>query len=65
MTFEEWAKWARPRSLLFRLLGLDAVWDNYVETVLVPMYSGVCSANREDILQHPVEDFLGKNTWAR
>ena len=65
MSFEEWTLWVRPRRWFFRLFGIDAAWDSYAETVLVPMYAGVCSASREDILQHPVEDFLGKNLWTR
>ncbi|KAG6854083.1 hypothetical protein C0991_010830 [Blastosporella zonata] len=58
MSFEEWARWTMPRRTLARWTGIDFAWKDYVETVLIPLFSAVCTAPKEDVLQHPVEEFL-------
>lgn len=59
MTFEDWAKDTTPKNCLLKWIGLDAVWKDYIETTLIPLFSAVCTAPAEDVLNHPVEEFLG------
>lgn len=40
-------------------MGLDLAWRDFTYTVLLPLFSAVCTAPEEDVLQHPVEEFLG------
>jgi hypothetical protein len=58
-TFEEWAADTMPTSLLARWTGMDLAWREYTHTVLLPLFSAVCTAPEKDVLQHPVEEFLG------
>ncbi|KAG6857657.1 hypothetical protein H0H87_010226 [Tephrocybe sp. NHM501043] len=58
MTFGAWAQWSVPRGLLVRWTGMDFAWKDYVETVLLPLFSAVCTAPEEDVMNHPVEEFL-------
>jgi hypothetical protein len=57
-----WAKWAErmtPRGPLARMTGLDARWRAFLQDVCLPLFSAVCTAPREDIEEHPAEEFLG------
>ncbi|KAG6918686.1 hypothetical protein DXG01_012504 [Tephrocybe rancida] len=58
MTFGEWAQRTVPTGLLARWTGFDFAWKDYTQTVLIPLFSAVCTAPEEDVLQHPVEEFL-------
>ncbi|KAG6814426.1 hypothetical protein H0H92_007429 [Tricholoma furcatifolium] len=58
MTFGEWAERTIPKSFLARWIGMDLAWKNYTDNVLVPLFSGICTAPEEDMRQHPVEEFL-------
>lgn len=42
-----------------RFLELDVRWQLFVEDVLVPLFSAVCTTARETVWEHPVEEFLG------
>ena len=58
--FGEWAEQTVPRCVLARWLGADVVWREFVYMVLLPLFSAVCTAPAEDVLRHPVEEFLGE-----
>ncbi|KXN91919.1 hypothetical protein AN958_11304 [Leucoagaricus sp. SymC.cos] len=57
-SFGEWADEATPRNFLARLIGFDSAWRSYVHDIMVPLYSGMCTATSEDILSYPAVDFL-------
>lgn len=59
LTFQEWASQATPQSTLSSWLGLDAAWTDYIHSTLIPLLSAVCTAPAEDIMNHPMEEFLG------
>jgi hypothetical protein len=59
MTFREWSEGTVPDGLVARVVGLDGVWREFTRTVLLPLLSAVCTASEEDIMGHPVEEFLG------
>ncbi|KIY47003.1 hypothetical protein FISHEDRAFT_46098 [Fistulina hepatica ATCC 64428] len=58
MSFIDWADESAPSNFLARWLGLDTVWDAFVTSVLVPLFSAVCTAPESMVLAHPVEEFL-------
>ncbi|KAG5721971.1 hypothetical protein E4T56_gene18455 [Termitomyces sp. T112] len=58
MTFEEWTKQTIPRDIFSRWTGMDLAWKDYTRSVLLPLFSAVCTAPEEDVLRHPVEEFL-------
>lgn len=58
--FAEWAERTTPTSAFARRLGMDLVWRDYTQTVLLPLFSAICTAPDEDVLRHPVEEFLGE-----
>ncbi|KAF8640701.1 hypothetical protein AX17_000357 [Amanita inopinata Kibby_2008] len=58
MTFSSWADETVPRNVIARRLGIDVAWRAYTHTTLLPLFSAVCTASREDVLSHPVEEFL-------
>lgn len=59
-TFGEWAERTVPTGVLARWSGFDMAWRNFTHTVLVPLFSAVCTAPAEDVLRHPMEEFLGE-----
>lgn len=59
MTFQEWASQSTPQSTLSKWLRLDVMWAHYIHSTLIPLFSAVCTAPAEDILNHPMEEFLG------
>jgi hypothetical protein len=59
MRFREWREESVPRGMLARWVGMDVVWRNFTRRVLVPLFSAVCTASEEDVMEHPVEEFLG------
>lgn len=60
MTFGEWAEETVPRGLLASWTGMDTAWRDFTQSVLAPLFSAVCTAPVEDVIQHPVEEFLGE-----
>ncbi|KIP05790.1 hypothetical protein PHLGIDRAFT_128687 [Phlebiopsis gigantea 11061_1 CR5-6] len=58
MTLRQWKDITTPTSPLSKFLGLDSRWRDFVEQVMVPLFSAVCTAGSEDIWEHPVEEFL-------
>ncbi|KAK7064731.1 hypothetical protein R3P38DRAFT_56509 [Favolaschia claudopus] len=58
LTFEEWAAETVPNNLLCRLFRLDATWTSFTQEVLMPLFSAVCTAPKDSINAHPVEEFL-------
>jgi hypothetical protein len=58
-SFEEWAEQTVPTSMLARLIGMDSAWRDYTQTVLLPLFSAICTAPDVDVQRHPVEEFLG------
>jgi hypothetical protein len=59
MTWEEWVAKYSPSGPLARWTGLAAAWERFLNELCMPMYSCICSANRDDVFQHPAEEFLG------
>jgi microfibrillar-associated protein 1 len=59
-SFAEWAERTAPTGALARWLGMDLVWRDYTQTVLLPLFSAICTAPDEDVLRHPAEEFLGE-----
>jgi microfibrillar-associated protein 1 len=58
MTFKEWSQYSEPRGVLASV-GAEGVWREFVKNVLVPLFSAVCTASEDDVMEHPVEEFLG------
>ena len=58
-TFGEWAEQTVPTNTFARWTGMDMAWRDYTQTVLLPLFSAICTAPDDDVLQHPVEEFLG------
>lgn len=58
-TFGAWVESNCPRNPLARLLRFDTSWRILCYDILLPLFSGICTASREEILNHPVLDFLG------
>lgn len=60
ISFAEWAEQSAPTGMLARWTRMDSVWKDYTKTVLLPLFSAICTAPDKDIQRHPVEEFLGK-----
>jgi hypothetical protein len=60
MTLGEWQAMVAPNGRFSKLVGLDVAWDDYVNTILIPLMSAMCTAPEEDIFNHPVEEILGE-----
>jgi microfibrillar-associated protein 1 len=58
--FRDWVDLVAPRSYLAQLSGMDAAWQSYVQMVLVPIFSAICTAPAVDVMNHPMEEFLGE-----
>ncbi|TFK30674.1 hypothetical protein FA15DRAFT_579639 [Coprinopsis marcescibilis] len=58
LTLGEWANDVAPKGRVAQLTGMDIAWDDYVQTMLIPLMSAMCTAPEEDILNHPVEEIL-------
>lgn len=59
LTFKEWTKSTTPKGALARWSGLDKSWEGFTKHVLVPLFSAVCTASEEDVMTHPMQEFLG------
>ena len=60
VVFRNWVNCVAPQGLLARLAGMDDAWNSYVKMVLVPLFSAICTSPAADVMDHPMEDFLGK-----
>jgi hypothetical protein len=60
LTFREWTANTVPSGVLARLSGLDTAWMDFTKQILVPLFSAVCTASEADVMEHPMEEFLGK-----
>jgi hypothetical protein len=60
LTFREWTANTVPSGVLARLSGLDTAWKDFTKQILVPLFSAVCTASETDVMEHPMEEFLGK-----
>ncbi|PFH54890.1 hypothetical protein AMATHDRAFT_134337 [Amanita thiersii Skay4041] len=58
MTLEAWCDDTVPTNVVLRYLGFDAAWTRYIRTTLLPLFSAICTAPKDDILLHPVEEIL-------
>ncbi|KAJ6519280.1 hypothetical protein C8R45DRAFT_950840 [Mycena sanguinolenta] len=58
LTFEEWVVETTPTHFVWRLFRLDTTWKSFTQDVLVPLFSAVCTAPKDLVNTHPVEDFL-------
>jgi hypothetical protein len=60
-TLSQWRERSTPKGLLARLIGLDALWRDFVDNVVVVLFSAVCTASREDVYDHPSAEILGES----
>ena len=60
LTFREWTTKTVPSGVLAQLIGLDTAWKDFIKQILIPLFSAVCTASETDVMNHPMEDFLGK-----
>ncbi|KAF5392565.1 hypothetical protein D9757_002116 [Collybiopsis confluens] len=58
MTFRAWSELTVPRGTIARWTMLDIAWINFTRSVLVPLFSAVCTAPESSVYEHPVEEFL-------
>jgi microfibrillar-associated protein 1 len=61
LTFREWTANTVPSGILARISGLDTAWKEFAQHVLIPLFSAVCTASETDVMEHPMEEFLGKH----
>jgi hypothetical protein len=59
MTFQEWTEYSVPNGIIPRWTGMDNTWKDFTSQILVPLFSAVCTAAENDVMNHPVEEFLG------
>ncbi|KAL4243908.1 Zeta Carotene Desaturase and Related Oxidoreductase [Abortiporus biennis] len=58
MTLQEWTKRTSPSNPLAVLFGLDARWYEFVNRILIPLFSAVCTAGEDVIWDMPIEELL-------
>ncbi|KAF8203755.1 splicing factor, Prp19-binding domain-containing protein [Pholiota molesta] len=58
LTFAQWTSQTTPKSLLAKLIRLDTFWEEYVQVVLIPLVSAVCTSPEADVMNHPMEELL-------
>jgi hypothetical protein len=61
LTFAQWTSQTTPKSLLAKLIRLDTFWEEYVQVVLIPLVSAVCTSPEADVMNHPMEELLGES----
>ncbi|KAK0232813.1 splicing factor, Prp19-binding domain-containing protein [Armillaria fumosa] len=59
MTYKAWVEKTRPTGLLAKWTGFEQVWSEFTHAIMVPLFSAVCTAPEQEVLDHPVEEFLG------
>ncbi|KAK0464173.1 splicing factor, Prp19-binding domain-containing protein [Armillaria novae-zelandiae] len=58
MTYKAWVEKTRPTGLLAKWTGFEQVWTEFTHAIMVPLFSAVCTAPEQEVLDHPVEEFL-------
>ncbi|KAK0456909.1 splicing factor, Prp19-binding domain-containing protein [Armillaria borealis] len=58
MTYKAWVEKTRPTGLLAKWTGFEQVWAEFTHAIMVPLFSAVCTAPEQEVLDHPVEEFL-------
>ncbi|KAF8973825.1 splicing factor, Prp19-binding domain-containing protein [Flammula alnicola] len=58
LVFRDWASHTTPKGILAKMTGMDVAWKDYVQTVLIPLVSAVCTAPDTDVMSHPMEEIL-------
>lgn len=59
LNLQEWSQQLTPTSPLAHWMQLDVSWGFFIDMILVPLFSAVCTAPRELIYEHPVDEILG------
>ena len=59
-TLGEWTKRTTPSNFVARVLGMDTAWLKFIDDVVVPLFSAVCTATSDDVYRHPVNEILGR-----
>ena len=59
LSWEQWVEFMTPRGRISRMVGLDKRWRMFMQDVCIPLFSAVCTAPRNDVENHPAEEFLG------
>lgn len=59
ITFHQWVSQTTPKGVIARWTRFDVSWYEFTREVLLPMFSAVCTAPKEDVHAHPMADFLG------
>lgn len=59
-TLAEWTRRTTPSNFIARTFGMDVAWTKFVDEVVIPLFSAVCTAPADDIYQHPVNEILGE-----
>lgn len=59
-TLGEWTRRTTPSNFVARVLGMDIAWLNFVDEVVVPLFSAVCTATSDNVYKHPVNEILGE-----
>jgi len=65
LSWAQWAKLMTPRGLIAKVTGLDTRWRVFMQDMCNPLFSAVCTAPRDDVENHPAEEFLGTCLLAR
>jgi len=56
---DEWMERTRPYGRFGNFLRIDRAWEDFVRSMIIPLFSAVCTAPEEDIWAHPVSEILG------
>lgn len=56
-TLRAWASRTTQENAISRLLG----WETFVQAVIVPLFSAVCTTSTDDIWEHPAAEILGEH----
>ena len=59
LSWGQWVESMTPRGRISRMVGLDKRWRTFMQDVCIPLFSAVCTAPRNDVENHPAEEFLG------
>jgi hypothetical protein len=62
MSFRDWVEDTTPSGTVARFVGADRGWEAFIEDILIPLFSAICTAPEDDVMGHPVEEFLGTST---
>ncbi|CAA7260012.1 unnamed protein product [Cyclocybe aegerita] len=58
LTFRDWTSRAAPTSFIAKSVGMDTAWQDYIEMILIPLVSAVCTSPEDVVMDHPVEEIL-------